>query len=62
LRLFFLASILSALTASAGALIGGRIAIGVASYTAPLCISEITPPNLRGGLVTLIQLAITVGC
>jgi MFS transporter, SP family, galactose:H+ symporter len=42
-------------------LITGRIAIGVASYTAPLYISEIAPPKLRGGLVTLNQLAITVG-
>jgi len=48
-----------------GVLIAGRIAvglaIGVASYTAPLYISEIAPPKLRGGLVTLNQLAITVG-
>jgi MFS transporter, SP family, galactose:H+ symporter len=63
--IFFLGSILSALAASVGALIVGRIAIGVAigvaSYTAPLYISEIAPPNLRGGLVTLNQLAVTVG-
>jgi MFS family permease len=46
-------------------LILGRIAlglaIGVASYTAPLYIGEMAPPKLRGGLVTLNQLAITVG-
>jgi MFS family permease len=46
-------------------LIVGRIAIGVAigvaSYTAPLYIGEIVPPNLRGRLVTLNQLAITLG-
>jgi SP family arabinose:H+ symporter-like MFS transporter len=41
-----------------GVLITGRIAVGIASYTAPLYISEIAPPKLRGGLVTLNQLAI----
>ena len=37
------------------------VAIGIASYTAPLYISEVAPPNLRGGLVTLNQLAVTMG-
>lgn len=37
------------------------IAIGIASFTAPLYISEISPPNYRGALVSLNQLAITVG-
>jgi sugar porter (SP) family MFS transporter len=37
------------------------IAIGVASYTAPLYISEISPPEARGGLVSLNQLMITCG-
>jgi sugar porter (SP) family MFS transporter len=59
--IFILGSILSAVATSIGTLIIGRVAIGVASYTAPLYISEIAPPNLRGGLVTLNQLAITVG-
>ena len=63
--LFAIGSILCALAPSVGVLIVGRItvgvAIGVASYTAPLYISEIAPPKLRGGLVTLNQLAITVG-
>jgi SP family galactose:H+ symporter-like MFS transporter len=58
-------SILCAVATSMGALIAGRItiglAIGVASYTAPLYIGEMAPPHLRGGLVTLNQLAITVG-
>jgi len=56
---------LCAVATNIGVLIAGRIAvglaIGVASYTAPLYISEIAPPKLRGGLVTLNQLAITVG-
>ncbi len=55
--IFIVGSILSAVATSVGTLIIGRIAIGVAigvaSYTAPLYISEIAPPNLRGGLVTL---------
>ena len=33
----------------------------MASYAAPLYISEVAPPRLRGGLVTLNQLAITLG-
>ena len=37
------------------------IAIGVASYTAPLYISEISPPKIRGALVSLNQLMITCG-
>lgn len=41
-------------------LIGG-IGVGVASMTSPLFIAEISPPNIRGRLVTLYQLAITVG-
>ncbi|MFH0763928.1 MAG: MFS transporter [Candidatus Omnitrophota bacterium] len=35
--------------------------IGVASYTAPLYISEISPPEARGALVSLNQLMITCG-
>lgn len=37
------------------------IAIGIASYTAPLYISEIAPTRYRGALVSLNQLAITLG-
>jgi MFS transporter, SP family, galactose:H+ symporter len=58
-------SILCATATSIGVLIAGRIAvglaIGIASYTAPLYIGEMAPPKLRGGLVTLNQLAIAVG-
>jgi len=41
-------------------LIGG-IGIGVASMICPLYISEFSPPSLRGRLVALYQLAITIG-
>jgi SP family galactose:H+ symporter-like MFS transporter len=37
------------------------IAIGVASFAAPLYISEVSPANVRGRLVSLNQLAITAG-
>jgi MFS family permease len=63
--LFGAGSVLCAAAMNIGVLIAGRIAvglaIGVASYTAPLYVGEIAPPKLRGGLVTLNQLAITVG-
>jgi MFS transporter, SP family, galactose:H+ symporter len=37
------------------------VAIGVASFTAPLYISEVSPPHVRGRLVSLNQLMITIG-
>ena len=37
------------------------LAIGVASATAPVYISEVAPPDKRGFLVTFFQLAVTVG-
>jgi MFS transporter, SP family, galactose:H+ symporter len=37
------------------------IAIGIASFVAPLYISEIAPENIRGALVSLNQLLITIG-
>jgi sugar porter (SP) family MFS transporter len=41
-------------------LIGG-LGVGIASMLSPLYISEISPPTLRGRLVTLYQFAITIG-
>lgn len=37
------------------------IAIGIASYSVPLYISEISPSRVRGAMVSINQLAITVG-
>ena len=45
---------------SSGRLVVG-IAIGIASFTAPLYISEISPADVRGKLVSLNQLMITIG-
>ena len=63
--IFTAGSILCAVAGNLPVLIGGRlavgVAIGVACYRAPLYISEMAPPNLRGALVTLNQLAITTG-
>lgn len=50
----------SILTLYIGRLIVG-VAIGIASYTAPLYISEVSPAEYRGMLVSLNQLAITLG-
>ena len=41
-------------------LVGG-LGVGIASMLSPLYISEISPPALRGRLVTLYQFAITIG-
>lgn len=41
-------------------LIGG-VGIGIASMLSPMYIAEIAPSKLRGGLITLSQLAITIG-
>jgi len=63
--LFFVAAIGSMLAANVFWLITSRIVgglgIGVASMICPLYISEIAPPNFRGRMVALYQLAITIG-
>lgn len=60
--------IFSALSASANnvdTLIIYRIllgfGLGIASYTAPLYLSEVAPKRIRGGLIALYQLMITIG-
>lgn len=39
----------------------GGVGVGIASMVCPLYISELSPPRLRGRMVTLFQLAICVG-
>lgn len=39
----------------------GGMGVGIASMLSPMYISEISPPSIRGRLVALYQLAITVG-
>ena len=54
-----------ALSLNAEMLIGFRfllgLAVGTASFVAPLYISEVSPPKVRGGLVSFNQLAIVTG-
>src|SRR5579875_88174 len=63
--LFMIGAIGTALAPTPALLAIGRavvgIAIGVASFTAPLYISEVSPARVRGKLVSLNQLMITIG-
>jgi len=62
---FFVGSATMAVAPSVEVLVIGRVvdgvAIGFASIVGPLYISEISPPKIRGSLVSLNQLAITSG-
>jgi len=62
---FIVGAIGSAVADSALLLIIARVVIGlgigVASAITPVYISEIAPPDIRGGLVTFFQLAVTIG-
>jgi SP family galactose:H+ symporter-like MFS transporter len=62
---FGLGAIGAALALGTACLIAGRIvagsAIGIASFVAPLYISEIAPVAIRGKLVSINQVALTVG-
>ena len=63
--IFGIGALVSAFAPSIGVLLAGRLIVGVAigfsSVVAPLYISEVSPANVRGGLVSLYQFAITVG-
>lgn len=63
--LFMAGTLIAALASQAYGIIAGRLIIGVAigmgSYIAPLYIAEIAPTEIRGGMVTLHQLALTIG-
>ena len=63
--LFVAGAVATALSPSLAWLIAGRIvvgaSIGVASFTAPLYIAEVSPARMRGRLVSVNQLALTCG-
>jgi SP family galactose:H+ symporter-like MFS transporter len=63
--LFACASSVCAFAWSPEMLITGRVflgvAVGIASFTAPLYLSEIAPRTMRGAMISLHQLMVTVG-
>lgn len=63
--LFVIGSLCSALAPNADILTISRIllglAVGIASYTAPLYLSEIAPEKIRGSMISMYQLMITIG-
>lgn len=63
--IFSIAALGSAISANIDQLIICRlfigVAIGIASFVAPLYISEVSPPKIRGALVSFNQLMITCG-
>jgi SP family galactose:H+ symporter-like MFS transporter len=63
--IFIVGSLLCAISHSEHWLIGARfllgIAVGVASFTAPLYLSEISPQIIRGSMISMYQLMITIG-
>src|SRR5262249_40397570 len=63
--IFIAGALICAAAGSPAVLIGGRIVVGVAiglsSTTVPVYISEVSPARARGWMVSLFQLAITVG-
>lgn len=63
--IFAVGAVAAALAPNAAFLVGARVAlglaVGMASVIVPLYLAEIAPPDIRGALVTLNQLMITVG-
>lgn len=63
--LFIVGSLWSGFAGSPEQLIGARLllglAVGMASFTAPLYLSEVAPRQVRGAMISTYQLMITVG-
>ncbi len=63
--IFIVGSLLCSLADNAELLIGARFilgtAVGLASFTAPLYLSEISPQRARGAMISMYQLMITIG-
>lgn len=63
--LFTVGAIAAAVAPNSALLVVGRIVtglgVGLASFTSPLYISEISPSNVRGKLVSLAQFVLTIG-
>ncbi len=63
--IFIIGALLSAAAQDVAMLVIARLvvgaAVGVASAVAPVYISEVAPPEIRGRLVTFFQLAVTIG-
>ena len=63
--LYVIGALGCALSVTAPMLIGFRfllgLSVGTASFVAPLYIAEVSPPRVRGGLVSFNQLAVTTG-
>ncbi|RFU34881.1 hypothetical protein B7463_g1468, partial [Scytalidium lignicola] len=62
---FFVGSIIQTASSNYGTLVAGRtiggIGVGTLAMGAPLYISEIAPPNIRGNLLVLEQFSIVIG-
>ena len=63
--LFVGGSVLCGLAPTPEVLIAGRlvlgVAIGLASFTAPLYLAEVAPESIRGAMISIYQLMITIG-
>jgi SP family galactose:H+ symporter-like MFS transporter len=62
---FIIGAILCAVAPNEHTLLAARfllgIAVGVASFTAPLYLSEVSPQSVRGSMISMYQLMITIG-
>ncbi|SQJ09107.1 Galactose transporter [Serratia rubidaea] len=63
--LFVIGSLCSAFAPNVEVLVVSRVllglAVGIASFTAPLYLSEIAPERIRGSMISMYQLMITIG-